>query len=216
MVDRVDPDDPPGFGKLGDVLRERAAAGHGFVLGLAPAGRSGIVRVSTAAAEEFEQRLAAAFQDRFPALVRYATRKLSDRTHAEDVVQRAFEKLLRRHRRVQEEITNLHAYLQTAVCNEINRELRVLIPAREAAPVPDEGELPSPATEVATRVADGLDVQAALRVLAPREREAVVLRVQWELTVAEAAEVMGVSAGAVKRYTSDGLQRLRERLGLPA
>jgi hypothetical protein len=32
------------------------------------------------------------------------------------------------------------------------------------------------------------------------------------LSVDDAAQVMGLSAGAVKRYTADGLRRLRERL----
>ncbi len=215
MLDRTDAAEPADFGELGRLLRDRASRGHGFLLGLGSPGRSGIVRVSRAAAEEFERRLAAAFQERVPALLRYAERKLSDRSRAEDVVQRAFEKLLRTHRREPREIVNLHAYLQTAVSNEVNRELRALIPARErSASTAEDVDLVSPATEVSTRVADGLDVQAALRALTPREREAVVLRAQWELTVAEAAEIMGISEGAVKRYTSDGLHRLRERLGL--
>jgi hypothetical protein len=35
---------------------------------------------------------------------------------------------------------------------------------------------------------------------------------QWQLSVAEAAEVMKLSTGAVKRYTSGGLRRLRAQL----
>jgi RNA polymerase sigma-70 factor (ECF subfamily) len=44
----------------------------------------------------------------------------------------------------------------------------------------------------------------------------VVIRLQWQLSVEETAQVMGLSSGAVKRYTSDGLRRLRERLGATA
>jgi RNA polymerase sigma factor (sigma-70 family) len=66
--------------------------------------------------------------------------------------------------------------------------------------------------DVSTQVADAQMLRDALAALSPREREAVVIRMQYQLSVAEAAEVMQLSAGAVKRYTFDGLHRLRERL----
>jgi RNA polymerase sigma factor (sigma-70 family) len=101
------------------------------------------------------------------------------------------------------------------VCNEINRELRSVISDRQtlaSEPTEPEAEQPSPRMDVSAKVSEALALRAALAELPPREREAVVLRTQWELSVAEAAEVMRLSAGAVKRYTADGLRRLRERL----
>lgn len=38
---------------------------------------------------------------------------------------------------------------------------------------------------------------------------------QWQLSISETADVMRLSQGAVKRYTADGLRRLRERLTAP-
>ena len=202
-------------GQLGIRLRELADQGEGTILGLAPPGRAGISRVSRALSEEFERRFVQAYRDGTPKLVRYAAVKVGDHGRAEDVVQRAFEKVLRRHQQDRPEINNLGAYLYTAVCNEVNRELRVVIPEREAfAPeaAADKAELPSPRPDVSAQVADALAIRAALAELPAREREAVVMRVQWQLSVAEAAELMQLSTGAVKRYTADGLRRLRERL----
>jgi RNA polymerase sigma factor (sigma-70 family) len=211
----VDVDPVEEFPLLSRLLHAAAERGEGTVLGLVPPGRSRIGRVSRVDSAAFAERLAAAYRERSPAMVRYATRKVGDPGRAEDVVQRAFEKILRRQQGNPPEITNMQAYVLTAVCNEINRELREVIPARANVSIddPDRGDdTPSAPVDVSTQVADAAVLRDALAALSPREREAVVIRMQWQLSVAEAAEVMQLSAGAVKRYTSDGLRRLRERL----
>jgi RNA polymerase sigma factor (sigma-70 family) len=216
-VDHAGGDVTAEFPLLARLLQAAADRGEGTVLGLVPRGRAGIGRVSrgrdiTAAA--FAERLAAAYRERAPAMIRYATSKVGDRGRAEDVVQRAFEKILRRQRSNPPEITNMHAYVLTAVCNEINRELRDVIPAKANVSIddPDTDETPISHADVSTQVAEMTLLREALAALSPREREAVIIRMQWQLSVAEAAEVMQLSTGAVKRYTSDGLRRLRERL----
>lgn len=55
---------------------------------------------------------------------------------------------------------------------------------------------------------------AALLHLPLRQRQAVVLRYYWELSVQETADMMGVSQGSVKSHCSRGLQRLNELLTL--
>jgi RNA polymerase sigma factor (sigma-70 family) len=57
------------------------------------------------------------------------------------------------------------------------------------------------------------EVRKALAALPPREREAVLLRHYVGFSVSETAFVMGVGEGAVKRYCSDGLTKLRRLLG---
>jgi RNA polymerase sigma factor (sigma-70 family) len=215
MSDVADADLGDDVSRLGMSLRRLADRGEGTVLGLMPAGRAGIRRVSRALADAFEARLVEAYRDRSATLVRFAVRKIHDHGRAEDVVHRAFEKILRRHRGDQPEISNLDAYLVTAVCNEINRELRTVIGDRlnlVTEPADAETERPSPRVDVSVEVAEALALRAALADLPPREREAVVLRAQWQLSVSETADVMRLSQGAVKRYTADGLRRLRERL----
>jgi RNA polymerase sigma-70 factor (ECF subfamily) len=200
---------------LGPLLRTAAGLGDGPVLGLLPPGRAGIGRVSRIDAAEFDRRLTQAYRDRFPVLVRHADRRVGDRGRAEDVVQRAFEKILRGHRDDRPEIQNIDAYVFTSVGNEINRELRAVIPARRAGTSEDVDGNGGPADagrDVSARVADVVTVRDALDALPRREREAVVLRLQWQLSVEETAEVMRLSTGAVKRYTADGVRRLKERL----
>jgi RNA polymerase sigma factor (sigma-70 family) len=211
----VDVDPFEEFPLLSRLLQAAAEQGEGTVLGLVPPGRSRIGRVSRVDSAAFAERLAAAYRERSPAMVRYATRKVGDPGRAEDVVQRAFEKILRRQQGDPPEITNMQAYVLTAVCNEINRELREVIPARANVSIDDpdrNDDSPSAPVDISTQVADAAVLRDALAALSPREREAVIIRMQWQFSVAEAAEVMQLSAGAVKRYTSDGLRRLRERL----
>ena len=62
----------------------------------------------------------------------------------------------------------------------------------------------------------GADVVRALAALSPRERACVVLRQMEDLSVVETASALGLSEGAVKRYTSDGLARLNAALGRTA
>ena len=50
---------------------------------------------------------------------------------------------------------------------------------------------------------------AAVRALPPRQREALVLRYYADLSEAQTAEAMGISAGAVKSHTARGLAALR-------
>jgi RNA polymerase sigma-70 factor (sigma-E family) len=62
-------------------------------------------------------------------------------------------------------------------------------------------------------VAEHDAIARAVRQLAPRQREVIVLRFFADLSVADAARAMGASEGAVKTHTSRALQRLRELLG---
>ena len=62
-----------------------------------------------------------------------------------------------------------------------------------------------PAREVTHREV----VRQALQQLPASQREAVILRDAIGLSEAAAAEIMEVSIGSVKRYTSEGRQRLR-------
>jgi RNA polymerase sigma-70 factor (sigma-E family) len=76
--------------------------------------------------------------------------------------------------------------------------------------------LASPVPEVAGLSPDrdaALDLRRALALLPPRQRATLVLRFYCDLSVDQAAQVLGCSAGTVKSQTAKGLGALRRMLG---
>ena len=67
--------------------------------------------------------------------------------------------------------------------------------------------------QVAMLREDHREVLAALAGLAPRRREAIVLRYWLDLSEREIAAAMGVSTGTVKSHVSRGLAALAVALG---
>jgi RNA polymerase sigma-70 factor (sigma-E family) len=146
------------------------------------------------------------FVGHYGQLVRMAALLLGDVAAAEDVVQEAFIKVRSRGR-----VSDPLAYLRQAVVNLSRSDLRRRLVARRHAPrpMPDVASAEEDACAALAR----REVVVALRTLPARQREAVVLRYWADLTEAQAAEVMGVSTGSVKAYTSRGLAKLGELLG---
>lgn len=62
-------------------------------------------------------------------------------------------------------------------------------------------------------VAGQADLWTLIHALPPRQRAAVVLRYCEDLSEARTSELMGCSAGSVKRHASRGLAKLRDRMG---
>jgi RNA polymerase sigma factor (sigma-70 family) len=99
-------------------------------------------------------------------------------------------------------------YLHRVALNEYTRRQRE---ARREEPCSDPPE--TPVVDPCTGLIDRLALRWALGQLPGREREAVTLRHCGGLNVAETAAVMGeISEGSVKRYTFDGLRKLRKLL----
>lgn len=197
---------------LAAALAGLAADRRGLLLGIAGGPRSGVLRVSRTANPEFEARLTAAYRRHYDSLVSYARRHGITGPAAEDVVQQAFENVWQRRLRPTE-ITNVDAYVQTAVRHETFRALRRARDDRERYAGDPADCAPGRDGGPADHVADRVTLHRFLGRLPAREREAVVLRMVWDLSVREAAETMGLSEGAVKRYCSDGLHRLNAWLG---
>jgi len=86
---------------------------------------------------------------------------------------------------------------------------------REQRALARAGALPQPPQAIEDR-APGADVLRALAALSPRERACVVLRQLDDVSVNDTAELLGLSAGSVKRYTADGITRLNSILGATA
>ncbi len=151
------------------------------------------------------------FRDHHLELVRLAAVMLGDISAAEDVVQDAFERLHQHWRRIREPSSGL-AYARSCVLNGCRSAHRRAAVARKYAPsVAEHADLTAPDT--ASVVGDGAEVVAALKLLTRRQREAIVLRYYADLDVAEIAEILRVSPGAVRATISRALAVLGRALG---
>lgn len=126
---------------------------------------------------------------------------------AEDVVQEAFCRLYVV--REQRDIANLTGYLNRIVVNEVrSRQRRRLLADRKILHLITA----APADEQLERDESVRGLMRALDDLAPRQREALVLRYWLDLPLAEIADAMQVRVGTVKSLVSRGLARLAVEL----
>ncbi len=123
---------------------------------------------------------------------------------ADDLVSITLGRLYRHWTRVRE-TTNPDAYVRTILTRAWLDELRR--PWRREnltdAPPDRPREVPLGA------ISDRTELAALLTALPPRQRAVVVLRFYCDLSVAETAELLGISKGTVKSQTARGLEILR-------
>lgn len=148
-------------------------------------------------------------RDRGADLLAYATLITGgDRAAAQDLVQDAIVRVFGRMRTgFAPDVAE--AYVRRAIVNgyvDAFRKRRGFTQRRHLVAVSDG---PAGVPDAAA----ALDLRAALRTLAPQERAAVVLRYYEDLTVPETADRMGLAEGTVKRYLSNALAKLQDRLG---
>lgn len=151
------------------------------------------------------------FSSQYRPLVRLASLLLHDAGLAEEIVQDAFVALHERWSGLRDPDAGA-AYLRRSVVNRSRSALRhrgVMdrFLRRQTAPV----SAPS-AESGAVNAETYAEILAAVRELPARQREALVLRYYLDLSEAQAAEVMGVSAGAVKSHTARALAALRREM----
>jgi RNA polymerase sigma-70 factor (sigma-E family) len=145
-------------------------------------------------------------------MIRLAVVLVGDRPTAEDVVQDAFGALYRRWEHLADP-EKAASYVRSAVLNGCRSELRRRIRTRRR-PAPDPAAPDHVCAEV-TDLIERCEMQAALRRLSARQREALVLRFYLELSEAEIAAAMRISRGTVKSTTSRALRALGRHLDQP-
>ena len=141
----------------------------------------------------------AVYAQRYPGLVRLARVALDDAGLAEEVVQDVFADFYGKAAKVE----NTGAYLRVAVLHraaKANRHHSVVRRHSRSARLPAPG-------------LDGNDdLLDAVRRLAPRGRDVVILRYYLDLSEAEIATTLGIPAGTVKSIAHRALRQLREAI----
>lgn len=139
-----------------------------------------------------------------PRLLRLAWLLTGDRHQAQDLVQSALVRTYTSWHRIRDD--DAMAYTRRIVVNLHTDWLRRRFWLERSVPevpaVPDEAD-------GVRRVESRMALVAALQSLGRRERTVVVLRYYLDLSEAETAETLGVSAGTVKSTASRALRRLR-------
>lgn len=158
----------------------------------------------TAGDDQLEALYVAHYRD----LVRLVSGLLDDNETCEEVVQDAFASMLRGSRLPAP--GREAAYLRSAALNGARSQLRKRRVRRRhlhsVPPVADAAE-----TEAVARI-ENRRILDTIRELPRRQSEVLLLRFQAELSEAEIAETLGISAGAVKTHASRGLAAVRDRL----
>ncbi len=146
---------------------------------------------------------------RSSALLRLAYLLVGDRQEAEDITQSTLVEVVARWDRIRRRDVP-EVYARQVMVNLATRSWR-----RRALHLRSLARLgpPPPSADHAAPTVLAHDLQTALRTLPPRMRAVIVLRYYEDLTEAQTARVLGVSAGTVKSQANRALRQLRVRLG---
>jgi RNA polymerase sigma-70 factor (sigma-E family) len=131
-----------------------------------------------------------------------------DLDRADDLVQTSVTKLYADWARIRN-VENLDGYARTIIINTFLAEQRS--PWWKRVVLDHEAELEEPFAEPED-LDLGLDLGEALAAVPPRQRAVLVLRYYCDLSVQEAADVLGCSTGNIKSQASRGLAALRRHL----
>lgn len=153
------------------------------------------------------------FRDSYLPLVRTAALLVGDRETAEDIVQDVFTRMQGRWRQFDDRDHAL-GYVRAAVVNGSRSALR-----RRATAWSHVHNLKRLAGMVAHREPGDVglteDIANAVARLSRRQQEVVVLRYYGDVSVAEAAQILGISQSSVKTMTVRALRTLQQHLGEP-
>lgn len=156
--------------------------------------------------KDAEGACAVLFALHYTELVCLARHLLDQPADGEDVVMDAFAGLeLRWHRMRRHD--DAFFYLRASVVNGTRSRLRRLRLARSKLHTQLQRDA-APADEAALQHLERDVVREAVRALARRQREVLVLRYYAGATEAEIAEILGISLGSVKTHASRGLRTL--------
>ncbi|MEU6312703.1 sigma-70 family RNA polymerase sigma factor [Streptomyces sp. NPDC047014] len=148
------------------------------------------------------------YEEHGNALLAYATRLTGDRAAAEDVVQETLIRAWRHSEVLVNGKGSVRGWLLTVARNIITDRYR----ARAARPPEVSGSAAAPPVEAdhADSVVDSMTVLGALDRLSPEHRDVLKELYYRQLSVAEAADTLGIPAGTVKSRSHYALKALRD------
>ena len=164
-----------------------------------------------ASADDSSQAVDALFRRHYLTMLRLGVVMVGSREAAEDAVQEAFAALYRNWRSLRD-AEDAERYLRSAVLNRCRSWVRRQATQKATRPlmlVREQHE--SPEDTIVSRDEVGALV-AAMRTLARRQREVLACRFVLEMSVAETAQLLGISEGSVKTHAHRGLQTLQDRI----
>ena len=151
------------------------------------------------------------YEEYFDRIYRYITLKIGDAVEAEDLTQQVFLNSLRSISSFKWRGRPFSAWLYRIAHNQVVDHLR----KKKRTDVPLEENLVSGGDNLQLAAERKLDIEGVLsatRQLTDAQREVISLRFTSELSIAQVAEVMGKSQGAVKALQHSGIVALRRAL----
>jgi RNA polymerase sigma-70 factor (sigma-E family) len=158
--------------------------------------------------QDADGAVTAIYRMHYRSLVRLAALLVPDTAAAEELVQDSFVAMHSAWRRLADSDRAL-TYLRQAVVNRSRSVLRHRMAPGKILPESAPG---MPGADPAISELERSALILALRALAPRQREVLVLRYYADLPEAQIASAMGISKGAVKSHTARAMSSLRAEL----
>jgi RNA polymerase sigma-70 factor (ECF subfamily) len=158
-----------------------------------------------------QEAFAQLYEEYFDKIYRYITLKIGDAVEAEDLTQQVFLNSLRSISSFRWKGRPFSAWLYRIAHNQVVDHLR----RKKRSDVPLEETLTGGSEDPqldAERRLDIEQVMAAAQKLTEAQREVISLRFTSELSIAQVAEIMGKSQGAVKALQHSGIVALRRAL----
>lgn len=164
-----------------------------------------IEAAQVAEAQREPRQFAALYERNFDAVYAFVSRRVPDRSDAEDVTATVFQKALAGLGRFEWRGVPFAAWLIRIAANEIaDRRPRPSAPLSAEAPAVDDG-----LADVERRAM----VFGLVRTLPPDQRRVVLMRFGEDKTIREVAVELGRSEGAVKQLQFRALRAMRAQVG---
>jgi RNA polymerase sigma-70 factor (ECF subfamily) len=158
-----------------------------------------------------QEAFAQLYEEYFDRIYRYITLKIGDAVEAEDLTQQVFLNSLRSISSFRWKGRPFSAWLYRIAHNQVVDHLR----KKRRSDVPLEETLVGGGDDPQRDAERRLDIEqvlAAAQKLTDAQREVISLRFTSELSIAQVAEIMGKSQGAVKALQHSGIVALRRAL----